>query len=47
VSKHIIPYIVAQFPVLLVDIEACVGARHASRQLLALGHDVKLIEGNA
>ena len=29
----------------LVDMEACVGARHASRQLLALGHDVKLIPG--
>jgi transposase len=25
--------------------EACVGAHHLSRQLLALGHDVKLVPG--
>jgi hypothetical protein len=27
----------------LIGMEACVGAHHLSRQLLALGHDVKLI----
>jgi transposase len=27
----------------LVGMEACVGAHHLSRQLLALGHDVKLV----
>jgi transposase len=26
-------------------VEACVGAHHLSRQLLALGHDVKLVPG--
>jgi transposase len=29
----------------LVGMEACVGAHHLSRQLLALGHDVKLVPG--
>ena len=29
----------------LIGMEACVGARHLSRQLLALGHDVKLVPG--
>ncbi len=30
-------------PVATLGMEACVGAHHLSRQLLALGHDVKLI----
>ena len=30
-------------PSCLIGMEACVGAHHLSRQLLALGHDVKLI----
>jgi transposase len=30
-------------PTCLIGMEACVGANHLSRQLLALGHDVKLI----
>lgn len=30
-------------PTCLIGMEACVGAHHLSRQLLALGHDVKLI----
>ena len=29
----------------LVGMEACVGAHHLSRQLLAIGHDVKLVPG--
>jgi len=29
----------------LIGMEACVGAHHLSRQLLALGHDVKLVPG--
>ena len=29
----------------LVGMEACVGAHHLSRQLLAVGHDVKLVPG--
>jgi transposase len=29
----------------LVGMEACVGAHHLSRQLLALAHDVKLVPG--
>lgn len=33
----------ANIPSCLVGMEACVGAHHLSRQLLALGHDVKLI----
>jgi transposase len=33
----------ANMPSCLVGMEACVGAHHLSRQLLALGHDVKLI----
>jgi transposase len=33
----------ANMPSCLIDMEACVGAHHLSRQLLALGHDVKLI----
>ncbi len=33
----------ANMPVCLIGMEACVGAHHLSRQLLALGHDVKLI----
>ena len=32
-------------PPCLVGMEACVGAHHLSRQLLALGHDVKLVPG--
>lgn len=35
----------ANMPPCLVGMEACVGAHHLSRQLLALGHDVKLIPG--
>jgi transposase len=30
-------------PACLIGMDACVGAHHLSRQLLALGHDVKLI----
>src|SRR5215218_2673358 len=33
----------ANMPTLFRSMEACVGAHHLSRQLLALGHDVKLI----
>jgi len=33
----------ANMPSCLVGMEACVGAHHLSRQLLALGHEVKLI----
>jgi transposase len=33
----------ANMPACLIGMEACVGAHHLSRQLLALGHDVKLI----
>jgi transposase len=33
----------ANMPTCLIGLEACVGAHHLSRQLLALGHDVKLI----
>lgn len=33
----------SNMPPCLVGMEACVGAHHLSRQLLALGHDVKLI----
>ena len=33
----------ANMPTCLIGMEACVGAHHLSRQLLALGHDVKLI----
>ncbi len=33
----------ANMPPCLVGMEACVGAHHLSRQLLALGHDVKLV----
>ena len=33
----------ANMPPCLIGMEACVGAHHLSRQLLALGHDVKLI----
>ena len=33
----------ANMPSCLIGMEACVGAHHLSRQLLALGHDVKLI----
>ena len=35
----------ANMPPCLVGMEACVGAHQLSRQLLALGHDVKLIPG--
>ena len=35
----------ANIPPCLVGMEACVGAHHLSRQLLALGHDVKLVPG--
>ncbi len=35
----------SNMPPCLVGMEACVGAHHLSRQLLALGHDVKLIPG--
>ena len=33
----------ANMPASLIGMGACVGAHHLSRQLLALGHDVKLI----
>jgi len=33
----------ANMPTCLIGMEACVGAHHLSRQLLALGHNVKLI----
>src|SRR3712207_3926663 len=33
----------ANMPSCLIGMEACVGAHYLSRQLLALGHDVKLI----
>jgi transposase len=33
----------ATMPTGLIGMEACVGANHLSRQLLALGHDVKLM----
>jgi transposase len=33
----------ANMPSCLIGMEACVGAHHLSRQLLALGHNVKLI----
>src|SRR5918996_2206983 len=33
----------ANMPTCLIGMEACVGAHHLSRQLPALGHDVKLI----
>src|ERR687890_742155 len=33
----------ANMPSCLIGMEACVGAHHLSRRLLALGHDVKLI----
>jgi transposase len=33
----------ANMPTCLIGMEACVGAHHLSRQLLALSHDVKLI----
>jgi transposase len=35
----------ANMPPCLVGMEACVGAHHLSRQLLILGHDVKLVPG--
>jgi hypothetical protein len=35
----------ANMPRCLVGMEAGVGAHHLSRQLLALGHDVKLVPG--
>jgi transposase len=35
----------ANMPPCLVGMEACVGAHHLSRQLLVLGHDVKLVPG--
>jgi transposase len=35
----------ANMPPCLVGMEACVGAHHLSRQLLAFGHDVKLVPG--
>jgi hypothetical protein len=35
----------ANMPPCLVGMEACVGAHHLSRQLLALGHDVTLVPG--
>jgi len=35
----------ANMPPCLVGMEACVGAHHLSRQLLTLGHDVKLVRG--
>ena len=35
----------ANMPPCLVGMEACVGAHHLSRQLLALGHEVKLVPG--
>jgi transposase len=35
----------ANMPPCLVGMEACVGAHHLSRQLLARGHDVKLMPG--
>ena len=33
----------ANMPPCLIGMEACVGAHHLSRQLLALGHDMKLV----
>ncbi len=33
----------ANMPPCLIGMEACVGAHHLSRRLLALGHDVKLM----
>jgi hypothetical protein len=33
----------ANMPRCLIGMEACVGAHHLSRQLLALGHDARLI----
>ncbi len=33
----------ANMPSCLIGMEACVGAHHLSRQLLALGHDVRLL----
>jgi transposase len=33
----------ANMPACLIGMEACVGAHHLSRQVLALGYDVKLI----
>jgi transposase len=33
----------ANMPSCLIGMEACLGAHHLSRQLLALGHDVKLV----
>jgi transposase len=35
----------ANMPPCLVGMEACVGAHHLSRHLLAFGHDVKLVPG--
>ena len=35
----------ANMPPCLVGMEACVGAHHLSRQLFALGHEVKLVPG--
>jgi transposase len=35
----------ANMPPYLVGMDACVDAQHFSRQLLALGHDVKLVPG--
>jgi transposase len=35
----------ANMPPCLVGMEACVGAHHLSRQLLALGHDARLVPG--
>ena len=33
----------ANMPACLIGMEACVGARHLSRKLLALGHDTRMM----
>lgn len=45
VSRGQVVVRLANMPPCLVGMEACVGAHHLSRQLLALGHDVKLVPG--
>ena len=42
-SRGQVEHRLANMPSCLIGMEACVGAHHLSRQLLALGHDVKLI----
>lgn len=43
VSRHQITQRLANVPPCLIGIEACMGAHHLSRELLALGHDVRLV----